>query len=565
MNLGVTFAFILRKTDHVISNLATYSPDLAMKIKKIPAILLLIPLLAFSRCQKRGLTPVASTETATETNVKDTAGVTLRNMFGVNGYEWNVLQDPNNVNDASKVYEPKWAIIKGLGSFRHYMDWEKLESEQGNYTFNPVHSGGWNYDAIYLRAKQDSVFMLADLKTVPGWFLNKFYPADQRDAEDVPAPYTADKSDPASYILQGKVAFQFAARYGYNSAVDRSLVTVNTTPRWTADLVNEVKIGMGLVKYIECDNERDKWWKGTKAQQTGQQYAANMSAFYDGNQGKLGKDVGVKSADPNMLVVMGGLANADVQFVKDMIDWCRTNRGYREDGSVNLCFDVINYHFYSNNGGASVNSVATKALAPELSRSGEVADGFVKLGKSNNLPVWVTETGYDLNPSSSQSAPKIGDKSALLTQADWSLRTSLLYARHGVGRLFFFQMYDDTPNGGGTYMTSGLVEQNNTRRPSADYMVQVNKLMGNYAYARTINADPIVDKYISGKKAIYALMVPDQTGRTASYVLNLDGAKSASIYTLKVGADAPVKTTVATTNGKLTITVTETPVFVQAN
>ncbi len=561
MKLNVTFTPVLRKMDSIVGNLAAYSPDFVMQIKKIPAVLLIVPLLAFSQCRKKAISPVNSEKAS----AKDTLGVKLKDMFGINGYEWNILQDPDNKNDVSKVYEPKWAIIKGFGSFRHYMDWEKLESEQGNYTFNPVHSGSWNYDAIYLRAKQDSVMMLADLKAVPAWFLNAYYPADQRDAEDVPAPYTANKSDPASYILQAQVAFQFAARYGYNGAVDRSLVSVNTAPRWTADPPNEVKIGMGLVKYIECDNERDKWWKGAKAQQTGQEYAANMSAFYDGNKGKLGKNAGVKTADPNMLVVMGGLANANVQFVKDMIEWCRANRGYRADGSVDLCFDVINYHFYSNDGGTSITSVATKAYAPELGLGGTTADDFVKLGKSINLPVWITETGYDINSASPQSAIAIGNKTALLTQADWIIRTSLLYARHGIARLFFFQMYDDTPNGGGSYMTSGLVNDNTTRRPSADYLLQVSKLMGNYAYASTLSADPLVDKYISGGKVMYALTIPDQKGRTGSYLLDLGSAKSASVYTLTAGADAAVKSTVTTINGKLTVSITETPVFVQPN
>jgi hypothetical protein len=92
------------------------------------------------------------------------------------------------------------------------------------------------------------------------------------------------------------------------------------------------KTGLGLIKYIECDNERDKWWKGPKAQQTPEEYAANMSAFYDGNKGKLGKNAGIKTADPNIMVVMGGLANADPNFVIKMIEWCRKNRGLKADG-----------------------------------------------------------------------------------------------------------------------------------------------------------------------------------------------------------------------------------------
>ena len=221
---------------------------------------------------------------------------------------------------------------------------------------------------------------------------------------DIPAPYGANLTDPASYIMQAQAAFQFAARYGSNAAVNPNLVTVNTTSRWVNDPANTVKIGLNLVKYVECDNERDNWWTGPWGSQTAQQYAANMSAFYDGNKGKLGANVGVKTADPNMVVVMGGLATANVQFVQAMIDWCRTNRGYRADGSVDLCFDVINYHFYSNDGNVLTNTVNTVGLAPELSAAGSVADGFVKMAAAltGKPQVWVTENGYDINAASTQ-------------------------------------------------------------------------------------------------------------------------------------------------------------------
>ena len=91
---------------------------------------------------------------------------------------------------------------------------------------------------------------------------------------------------------------------------NKSLLSVNTTPRWTDDPINVIKVGLNTVKYMECDNERDMWWGGPATVQTAAEYAADMSAFYDGDMGKLGKNVGVKTADPNMIVVMGGLAQS---------------------------------------------------------------------------------------------------------------------------------------------------------------------------------------------------------------------------------------------------------------
>lgn len=489
----------------------------------------------------------------------------LKNMFGINAYEWNFLQDPNNLNDPMHIYEPKMNLIKCFSGVRHYLDWEKIEPTEGSYTFNPAHSGGWNYDAIYERCKQDNIEVLVCLKNCPDW-IYKTYPANQQGGENVPAPYGLNREDPASYIAQARAGFQVAARYGSNKNVNPALVTVNSKPRWTADVVNEVKIGMGVVKYIECDNERDKWWRGKQAQQNGREYAANLSAFYDGDKGKLGKNVGVKTADPSIQVVMTGLANPDPKFVQDMITWCKEHRGYKPDGSINLCFDVINYHIYPNDNKQHADHQATRGVAPELTEAGQVANSFVNL--ANSLPqhpeVWITESGYDINPQSPQRAIAIGNRTALETQGDWMLRTALLYNRHGIKRTFFYQLFDDNTSAV-QYSTSGFADDKTlARRPAADYFLQTTKLMGNYQYKATLNQDPLVDVYQLGNKKMYILMIPDEKGRTGSYTLNLGIAKTVIIHTLKVGAALMDAAKEPTTNGQCNMPVTETPVFVEA-
>ncbi|GAB3926551.1 hypothetical protein [Mucilaginibacter myungsuensis] len=506
---------------------------------------------------------VAITPMSVEVPVKPDA-VPLKNMFGVNAFEWDFLSNPFDKNNRNDIYQTNMDIIRSFSGFRHYMDWQKIENTEGNYTFAPTNDGSWNYDVIYARCKADGITVLADLKNCPPWLMNT-YPTEARDAENVPAPFGADLSKPASYIKQAQVAFQFAARYGSNAGVDRNLLKVDSKPRWNGDLINEVKAGLNLVKYIECDNERDKWWKGIATKQTAEEYAANMSAFYDGHKGKLGPNVGVKTADPNMKVVMGGIATCDTNLVKTMIEWCRKNRGTRSDGSVDLCFDVINYHYYANDGGINPHRQGTTGVAPELSQSGQVADAFVSLGKRYKLPVWVTESGYDINQGSWQRAIPIGSKSALLTQADWNLRQALLYMRHGIDMLYYYMLFDANPGNDPTqYATSGMAERGK-RRPTTDYILQTNKLIGDYTYSKTINADPLVDVYVKGNKTMYVLTVPDQTGRTTDYELALDGASSANVYKLVAGDDAMDKSTPKFSGGKLKISVTETPVFVEGN
>ncbi|MBB5394387.1 hypothetical protein [Mucilaginibacter sp. AK015] len=528
----------------------------------------LAAMLGFSRCDvqsnKQTVKDTVAIINSQKPNGIDSNKTPLKNMFGVNGYEWNFLENPAAPNDRSHIYEANMALIKSFSAVRHYLNWNKLENTPGNYTYNPTNNGSWYYDVIYSRCKQEGIMVLADIKNLPVWMMNT-YPADERDDENVPANYGGDRSLPASYVVQARTAFQFAARYGSNANVNPSLVKVDNRARWTNDAVNNVKIGLGLIKYIECGNEPDRWWKGDKATQTPEEYAANMSAFYDGHKGTLGNNAGVKTADPNMIVVMGGLATADVSYVQRMIKWCKVNRGLKADGSINLCFDVINYHLYANDGDIFTHQRASTGVAPELTISGKVADDFVRLanGLKNKPEVWVTETGYDINQQSYQHAPPIGNKSPLITQADWVLRSSLMYARHGIKRLFFYQLFDATPNDPEQYATSGLAE-GTKRRPAADYIVQTTTLMGNYIYKGTINADPLVDKYQQGNNIIYVLTVPEQKGRTADYILDLGNAKHATIYTLKPGADTMHSNRVSTVKGKVTVKATETPVFVQA-
>ncbi|RZL57767.1 MAG: hypothetical protein EOO93_17450 [Pedobacter sp.] len=459
-------------------------------------------------------------------------------------------------------------LIKTFTSVRHYIDWDQLEATEGNYAFNPTHKGGWNYDAIYERCKSEGIFILPCLKNTPDWIYNTFTLGGV-DTDNLPLVAGSDRALPKSYIAMAKIGFQLASRYGANKNVDTSLVKVNTKERWASDGHNEKKIGLNLIKYIECNNEPDKWWKGKRAQFSPAEYAASLSAFYDGHKGTLGKGVGVKVADPSIKVVLGGLAKPDVQYVKDIVEWCKKNRGYHKDGSVNLCFDVINFHMYSNqNPGGVLKYVSKKrGSAPELTKMGEIADSFINyatlLGKQ--IEVWSTELGYSLDPNSLQKSIAIGDKSPALTEGDWILRSSFLYARHGLDKIFFYQLFDadDTQAGANTFSKSGLSD-GKKRRPAADYLLQTNKLIGEYSYVETLNSDPIVDVYSLGNKKMHVLYIPDEVGRTEEFELNLKGAKKAKIYMLKVEANEMESKIVKVENGVLKLNITETPVFVEA-
>jgi len=483
--------------------------------------------------------------------------IKLRDLFGVNAYEWN-FEDGNS---PWQINEARMNAAKSFTGIRHYMDWEKLESSEGVFSYNPTLSGGWNYDAIYERCKAENIEVLADLKTIPAW-MRDTYPADQQDNENVPVRFGKDFTDPVSYIEQARIAFQYAARYGSNTNVDPSLLSVYTVPRWFGDTPNTVKIGLNLIKYIECDNERDKWWKGRKGYQTAREYAANLSAFYDGHKNSMGVGIGVKNADPQMKVVIAGLVTGS-DYVKGMVDWCKEFRGYKADGSVNLCWDVVNFHLYTDDASSSQSGTSTRGAAPEVTNANTILDKFVEVSHdvSQDMPVWITEAGYDVHQESPLRAIPIGNKTAFETQADWILRTSLFSARHGVSKVFFYQMYDDNKSGG-MFGTSGLINEDLSRRPAADYFHQVNKLFGEYAYKETTNQDPIVDRYELDGKSLFILTVPDEKGRTANHTLNIGSFNAAKVYRPKAGSDNMEMEEVEAVGGNLTITATETPTFI---
>lgn len=475
----------------------------------------------------------------------------LSNFFGVNAYEW----DFETPDDPMKLDARRLEAFKSFTAVRHYLDWEKLEGQEGIYAFAPTYNGSWNYDAIYEWCKAHNVEALACLKTVPAW-MQASYPEQERDNELIPMRYGKDPADPKSYVEQAKAAFQFAARYGSNKNVDGKLLTMKPD--------NRVRVGLNLVRYIECDNERDKWWKGRKAYQTGREYAANLSAFYDGDKNTMGQGVGVKNADPAMKVVMAGLALPSTDYLRGMIDWSKEHRGYRKDGSVDCPWDVINYHFYANDASAGDGRTQTTGVAPEAAKADSFARTFIQAAHvyANDMPVWVTETGYDINPGSPQRAPALHGISAEQKQADWILRTSLLYARTGVQKVFFYQMHDDKTGSSERYATSGLVNKDGSNRPAADFLFQTNKLFGEYLYKRTISVRPQVDEYSLGSKQMYVLVQQEGENNEAVYTLNVGAAGEAYLYRPQTGSREMNVTTQKVINGKVVVPLSATPVFV---
>jgi endoglucanase len=224
---------------------------------------------------------------------------------------------------------------------------------------------------------------------------------------------------------------------------------------------------------------------------------------------------------------------------------------------------VINYHHYSNDAGSSQAGNPTRGMAPEVSDAGQVAQSFLAMSHqyANDMPVWITEAGFDQNQGSPLKAIAIGSRTVEQTQADWILRTSLAYARWGIERVFLYWLYDSDPSNPIQFSSMGLINSDRTPKLAAQYLSQANKLIGTYSFQQTLNADPVVDRYELNGQSAYVLVVPDERGRTASYTLNLGTAAYADVYRLTNGSAMSVQR-VTLQGGQLTLQVTETPLFV---
>jgi endoglucanase len=274
--------------------------------------------------------------------------------------------------------------------------------------------------------------------------------------------------------------------------------------------------------------------------------------------GTLGNNVGIKTADPNMVVVMGGTAMTEPWYIRGIVNWSIVNRGFNMDGSVNLPFDRMNYHFYANNSGVSQQG-GTQGICPEQSIAASVSAPLIYEAQLRNVPLDLTEIGYDEVSGSPIFAPPIGGKTTAMVKADWILRSCLQYPRLGINKVYFYWAYDIDPPNPVEFESCALLDYSaaDGRKIAGDYIYQANHLLAGYDYVTySINPDGIItDVYNNGTKNAYVVTSPTQTGRIINFTLPISGA--VTVYQPQPGAN--VMTVVGTSTN---FYAGETPSFV---
>ena len=255
----------------------------------------------------------------------------------------------------------------------------------------------------------------------------------------------ADATDPQSYDRLARMAWNYAAYYGFEKHDPDSIQT--PYPGLT---------GLGLRAFVETGNEMNQNWSGRKNYYTPQEFVAYSSAYYDGDLGQMGPRMGVKSADKSMKVVEAGTAGASTVYLNGIHYYSYYTR---KDHSVP--FDILNFHAYPSNG---TNGRGTNIHAPSpeeyFEAPGNVIKKYVRVANDlfPGMPVWLTEWGYDRNRATKISVPEIPGKDSTQIQAEWIARFWLMLSFTGVERSTIYQLRSDAadPLGTVTFMTTGL-------------------------------------------------------------------------------------------------------------
>lgn len=453
--------------------------------------------------------------------------------------------------------------IKAAGSLREYHDWQWDEGNidttypgypNNQYAWSPSWvSGpgwGWDFDAFYAQMKNAGISVNPVLQGAAP------YITGFTDSLTQHKPITGGKNPllPSSYIEHADYTFQFAARYGKTPVPAGMLKLKPGQP---------VVSGLGLIDYLENWNEPDKWWFGRGGYFHPFEFAAMCSADYDGHQGSLGPGKGMKAADPQIKMVMAGLASLNLEYVRCMKLWSDFNR------TAGFPADVINFHHYSQNGQHGISPEAD-SLKFKLKELVDWRNKYLP-GKE----IWLSEFGYDTNPESAIASRPIGNTDAQEVQGRWLLRSLLAAAAAGVDRAHIFMLRDVNHPDPNIYNSSGLTGEiwfGHQPKKSWFYVKTFTKLLHNHYFSgernttdnrvltyrfASANADTLTD-------AIWCITSENLVIENYSHPAGLPaGNWLTTVYRLVNNDTIPISQTPAWNNGNIMLTVGELPLFVR--
>ena len=343
--------------------------------------------------------------------------------IGLNGFSW-VPQDLNPT-----------------ANLRMYQMYQWTWTPTG-IAVEPTWEASSEYDSYLQEAKEKKKTVIFCVNKIPNWYSD--ITSDPQYQWFPIRKSTSNPTSPFSYKDVASYAFQIAARYGSVQVPD-SVLVVNQVSQW-GEPVNIKKSGLDLIRYLEFENEPDRPWMSEFYSYSPQEMAAFCSAIWDGHEGQLGSNVGVKNADSNLKIVLPSLSTIDLWYLNEMKKWFDLNRSDKR-----FCADVISVHHYCNTANTFPSNHVNLwgyGSSPETDHFEERIKEFNMFVRQNfpDVEVWFGEFGYDTNlPSTTltQFPQLYGNHTAEELQSQWNLRTFLYGLASGMDKVMAFNLCDE--------------------------------------------------------------------------------------------------------------------------
>lgn len=445
----------------------------------------------------------------------------LRDLLGTNGFALDTMHNLSGI----------------VGAIREYDDWDWTEHVQDQNAFQPTADNDFYLDWWY--GNLTSVLHVDAhqcMQKSPAWLHNNTSNEEgwkPLTVEQLAIPFSAMNA--SYYSVVASHAYQVAARYG---KVQVPLVNLKLAPN------QPPATGLGSMSGLEVFNEVDGTWNGGRnGFFAPYEYAAMLSAAYDGHGGTMGPLMGAKAADPAFPVIHSGLAGVNVDYIEGVRQW---SMAYRADKKFPA--DFLNVHSYCRDPAGSRGVPPENCtLGDELLQLCSYRDAYLP-----GIPIWLSEFGYDTVGGPSV-APPVAGFSQQEVQAMWLIRTVLMLARLQspisggacVSRAHMYMYADVESTSGGVFATSGLVA-------SADFQYAPKVSFFYYSCFMTLFSSATFAGMVTvpGQSDVYAQCFKDSVSGRYSLVVWSGTSTGATLPNVSVPvglASCPVRTGTSTT------------------